>query len=209
MKAINRFFPIIMILILLLPGCSAGGTVRPDPPPRIETPGESTAEQAEPVVIAAAVATRRVDATAKLLPDAALVEEELLALINAARAKEKLEPLVVEESMLWAARLRSEELHTEFSHTRPDGTPYSTVFDEVGFAYSGKWHGENASSLIFPAGEYDEKQIAAIMYGDLAGSPGHSSNMLRSQYAQVGIGVTAVAEKGETKVCSSQLFAST
>jgi uncharacterized protein YkwD len=209
MKALNRFFPLLLILLLLLPGCSAGRTIRPDPFPRIETPRESIAEQAEPVIIAAAVAPQKTDKATKFLPDTALIEEELLALINAARAAEKGEPLEVEESMLWAARLRSEELHAEFSHTRPDGTPYSTVFDEVGFTYSGKWHGENASSLLFPTGEYDEKQIAQIMYEDLAKSPGHSSNMLRSQYAQVGIGVTATAEKGETKVCSSQLFAST
>jgi uncharacterized protein YkwD len=209
MQVSNRFFPILLILLLLLSGCATGRTIRPDSPPRIEIPGESTPAQAEPVVIAATIAARRTDKATKLLPDTTLIEEELLALINAARTDEKLEPLEVEESMLWAARLRSEELHEEFSHTRPDGTPYSTVFDEVGFTYSGKWHGENASSLLFPTGEYDEKQIAEIMYEDLSKSPGHSSNMLRSQYAHVGIGVTAVAEKGETKVCSSQLFAST
>jgi uncharacterized protein YkwD len=209
MKATNRLFPLLLILLLAFTGCSAPKTIRPDPPPPIETPGENLPEQAEPVVLAATVAAHRAESAAQDLPDTTLVEDELLALINEARAQADLELLAVEESLLWAARLRSEELHVEFSHTRPDGAPYSAVFDEVGFTYSGKWHGENASSLLFPTGDYDEKQIAAIMYEDLTKSPGLSSNMLRSQYAQVGIGVTAYTEVGETKLCSSQLFSST
>jgi len=144
-------------------------------------------------------------------PDTNLIEDELLRLINESRAESGASPLAMEDSMRRGARIRSSEIQEAFSHTRPNGTEYYTVFDESGFAYSGKWHGENACIVSVPAsqiGRYDEKRIAQMMYETLSKSAGHSRNMQRTQYAQAGIGVALRASGDQIIVTSAQLFAS-
>lgn len=205
-----------LLLVLSLTGCSDPGVRNTPEKPSypLESFPETSQEtidplvQPETVVIAVqpSLSGDMAENTTALNPT--LVEDELLALINASRSQASLDMLEAEETLLWAARLRATELQTEFGHTRPNGASYYTVFDEVGFSYSGKWHGENASRLSFASGLYDEKEIAALMYQDLLKSEGHSRNMNRTQYGLAGVG-TAIEEKnGEIIVTSSQLFAS-
>lgn len=141
-------------------------------------------------------------------PDSEKIEKELLRLINELRLDVGAEALGVQEDMLFAARIRSSEALVSFSHTRPDGTPYNTAFDEAKFTYAGKWHGENLSSLRFTAGMFDEKSAALEMFNGLKDSPGHYQNMVGANFVQTGIGVSLSYEDGVVNIASAQLFSS-
>jgi uncharacterized protein YkwD len=140
--------------------------------------------------------------------DTAQIELELLRLINGLRTELGTEPLGLQEAMLYAARVRSLEALEQFTHTRPDGTPYNTAFDEAGFSYAGKWHGENLASLSFAEGQLDEAEAALKLFEGLNASPGHRENMARGNFAQAGIGVAASMENETVTLASAQLFAS-
>lgn len=208
-----RYLIPLLSLLVLLSGCavpSQNAPAKPSHPlesfPEISQETIDPLTQPETVVVAAQPTLGETKKQAAL--DSTLVEDELLALINVSRSKAGLDMLAAEETLLWAARLRAGELLTEFGHTRPNGDSYYTVFDEVGFSYSGKWHGENASRLTFKDGAYMEKEIAALMYQELLKSEGHSQNMLRSQYGLIGIGAAIEEKDGDITVTSSQLFTS-
>jgi uncharacterized protein YkwD len=140
--------------------------------------------------------------------DMAKIELELLRLINGLRTELGVEPLGLQDQMLYAARIRSAEALEKFTHTRPDGNPYNTAFDDAGFSYAGKWHGENLASLSFTAGQLDENEAALKMFEGLNASPGHRENMARGNFAQAGIGVASSVENETVTLASAQLFAS-
>lgn len=71
-------------------------------------------------------------------------EWEVLYRTNKARMANNLPPLSSTEKLQRAADIRKEELKTDFSHTRPDGTPCFTVLDECDIVYSTA--GENIAS---------------------------------------------------------------
>lgn len=140
--------------------------------------------------------------------DPVLFEEELLRLINAEREANGREPLGLEESMRWAARMRAPEVLQSLSHSRPDGTPYYTAFEEAGFVYAGKWHGENVSNMQFSEGSYDALSAASYMFDQLRSSAGHNNNMLSENFVQIGIGVFVQMDaNGMVRIGSAQMFA--
>ncbi|MEG2679816.1 MAG: S-layer homology domain-containing protein, partial [Oscillospiraceae bacterium] len=65
--------------------------------------------------------------------DEAAIAAEILALVNAERAKVGLSPLSPVDEVTAAAQLRAVELETLYSHDRPDGTScFSVLNDSVG-----------------------------------------------------------------------------
>ena len=146
-----------------------------------------------------------------------IIAQELLLLMNNARTGVEVPPLENHEALMWAAQLRAAELAEKFSHTRPNGSAYSSVFDAVGFAMAGRWHGENIVTVrvtLPQTGGETEAVIAAALYAALRASSGQTGNLLRGQYALTGVGVTlrqAASEAEGTNavtVCAVQLFAS-
>lgn len=177
--------------------------------PEVETPAPASSAPELETSVAVQSAAELLNAVApeqKL--DLGLVERELLRLINELREEAGVEALGVQQEMRFAARIRSEEALSSFSHTRPDGTPYHTAFDEAGFSYTGKWHGENLAYLDFTGGMLDEKAVALEMFNSLKDSPGHRRNMTGEHYLQAGIGVTIKYGQGMVCIASAQLFAS-
>lgn len=140
--------------------------------------------------------------------DTEIIERELIRLINEERAAVGAEALGIEENMRFAARIRAGETMQSFSHTRPNGMPYHSAFDEAGFSYAGKWHGENLSSLHFAAGMYQEKDVALEMFDTLKNSPGHYRNMVSENFLQAGIGAVVSYNGTNIYVVSAQLFSS-
>lgn len=67
--------------------------------------------------------------------------EQVVALVNEERAKEGLTPLSIDPKVQAAAQIRAEECEQSFSHTRPDGTNFSTSLSQQGVTY--KRSGEN------------------------------------------------------------------
>jgi len=140
--------------------------------------------------------------------NAEAIENELLALINRERAANGIETLSMESSMQWAARMRAPEVMSSLSHTRTDGTPYYTAFDEAGFPYAGRWHGENVSYMQFPAGSYSSAEAALKMFEGLRESSGHYQNMLSGNFQLAGIGAHILRKDNAVFLYSAQLFAS-
>lgn len=103
---------------------------------------------------------------------------QVLALVNAERAKEGLAPLVLDDALCAAANVRAQEITQEFSHTRPDGTSCFTVFSQLGIRYMSA--GENiAAGYATPA---------AVMTGWM-NSEGHRANILKSGFGKLGVGL--------------------
>jgi uncharacterized protein YkwD len=96
---------------------------------------------------------------------------EVLALVNAERAKAGESALVVDSDLTAAAIVRVKELVTLFSHTRPDGT--------LCFTASSKIYGENIAMGYSNA----VNAMAGWM-----NSQGHRENILRSYFGTIGVG---------------------
>ena len=60
----------------------------------------------------------------------------MLSLVNGVREAYGLDPLITRED-LWSrvAMVRANEIDTYFNHTRPNGQPFYTIYDEAGFDY--------------------------------------------------------------------------
>ncbi|MCL2056984.1 MAG: CAP domain-containing protein [Oscillospiraceae bacterium] len=207
---------IIFALCLSLTACIPGGVDIPQPgslpaappsaPPQPETAPQETPEE-PPVPLEATLIVQADTKPAAAIWDTQLIAQKLLAHINEARGKEGLDELIVNDSLVWAARTRSRELLVSFSHMRPNGKAYHTIFDEAGFDYADKWHGENTCILHTKPGSSTEDEIAGMLFDDLSASVGNSKNMTRSQYELVGIGVSMDLRDGIAIIVSSQIFA--
>ena len=90
--------------------------------------------------------------------------------VNQERAKRGLSALRVDPKLTAAAQIRAREIVERFSHTRPDGTRWSTV--------SSRAYGEN----IAKGQKTADKVMAAWM-----SSSGHRANILRANYGSIGV----------------------
>lgn len=103
--------------------------------------------------------------------------DQVITLVNAERAKEGLQPLAKNDTLCEAAQVRSEELVTKFSHTRPDGSDCFTILNDFNVSY---WSaGENIA--------YGQSTPEIVM-DDWMNSTGHRANILASDYNQIGVG---------------------
>jgi len=120
-----------------------------------------------------------VAATADITPHSAAFAAEVLRLTNAERARYGLPALAGTNGPLnSAAQRRAVETATLFSHTRPNGTPWHTVFNEfaVGNRVSS---GENLGR--------GQTTPAQVVQGWM-NSPGHRANVLGA-FSHLGVGV--------------------
>lgn len=99
---------------------------------------------------------------------------QVLTLVNKEREKRGLTALTMDKELLGVAMQRAAETNVYFSHTRPDGSDYSTAFPE------GLWgYGENIA-----AGQTSPKSVMS----DWMDSSGHKANILSEDYNAIGIG---------------------
>lgn len=118
--------------------------------------------------------------------------KEVFKLVNEERKAQGLSELVLDETLCKAASVRAKESATSFSHTRPDGTPFSTVLKEYNVSY--RRSGENIA--------YGQKSPAEVMKAWM-NSSGHRANILGSSFTNIGIGCY-IAPNGT--IYWSQLF---
>lgn len=93
--------------------------------------------------------------------------QKVISLTNAERENAGLHVLETDSSLMELAQIRAEELATQYSHSRPDGT---TVVD-LGY-------GENAGA----------KSSASAQVNSWMSSDGHKTNILRDKYNHIGVG---------------------
>ena len=102
---------------------------------------------------------------------------QVVKLVNEERTKAGLAPLTVDSSITAAAQTRAKEIETSFSHTRPNGTSFSTALDAAGVNYRSS--GENIA--------YGQNSAAQVMQGWM-NSSGHRANILNGSFTRIGVG---------------------
>ncbi len=102
---------------------------------------------------------------------------QVLSLVNKERAKEGLAPLTAHASMGNAAMVRAREIQTSFSHTRPNGSGFSTALKEAGVTYNRA--GENIA--------WGQKTPAQVVNAWM-NSSGHRANIMNPNFTRIGIG---------------------
>ena len=116
--------------------------------------------------------------------DFAEMKQEIVNRINAERARIGLHELKVSPKVMQAAQIRADECTTLFSHTRPNGKSFNTVFKDVNLASSG---GEIIGEGFSTAQSVVNAWIA---------SPGHYKDMVDSRYNCIGVGIS-IGEDGK------------
>lgn len=101
---------------------------------------------------------------------------EVVALVNAERAKQNLPALGTFGTLTAAAEIRAPELVKLFEHTRPDGTACFTALDEAGVNYY--MAGENIAA---------GSSTAAGVMEMWMNSPGHKANILHKSFTHIGV----------------------
>ena len=102
---------------------------------------------------------------------------QVLNLVNEERAKAGLSPLTLNQNAAAAAQLRAQEIEKSFSHTRPDGSSFTTALTAYGVNYRGA--GENIA--------YGQKTPEKVMEGWM-NSAGHRANILNKNFTSIGVG---------------------
>ena len=165
------------------------------PVEKVEEAAPVKAQEAQPTP-AATVEAAAVAAPAPVATEApAAIEstgdywtDEILRLVNEARAAEGLSALTINSKAQEAAAIRVVELPNSPSpHLRPDGAQFYTVFAEVGL--KPKTGGENYA--IGTANAYSPEQIVTAWMN----SPGHRKNIMNASYKQIGIGHAVIGDK--------------
>lgn len=105
-------------------------------------------------------------------------ETEVVRLVNIERRKRGISPLSISSKLSAAAAIRANELTQKFSHTRLDGSSYSTAVENTGYMYS--YVGENIAA--------GQKSPQAVM-DTWMNSNGHRANILNPNYTEIGVGV--------------------
>ena len=102
---------------------------------------------------------------------------QVAELVNEERARNGLSPLTVHTGAEKAAAVRAREIQTSFSHTRPNGSSFSTALTEAGASFAVS--GENIA--------YGQKTPAQVMEAWM-NSAGHRANILNPSFRQIGVG---------------------
>lgn len=106
------------------------------------------------------------------------LKQDIVKLINAERSRIGLNELEVSVKVMQAADIRANECaEWKFSHTRPDGTSYVTVFEDV------KLHSGGNEILANGALNAESAVNAWIQ------SPGHYKSMTDNEVNYIGVGV--------------------
>lgn len=102
---------------------------------------------------------------------------QILNLVNAERSKAGLSELKLDADVTAAANVRAKEIRQSFSHTRPNGTSFSSALTEQGISY--RRSGENIA--------WGQKTPEQVMNGWM-NSNGHRANILNANFENIGIG---------------------
>ncbi len=156
------------VIIIQLPGCDIP---KPDAPdmdlPETNSPEDNSPEIEAPDNNAPEVET----------PESHPYLEQVVALVNAERAKEGLSPLAIDTKIQAAAQVRAVESEQSFSHTRPNGSSFATALTEQGVSY--RRAGENIAW-----GQRSPQEVVNAWMN----SSGHRANIMNPNFTKIGIG---------------------
>lgn len=126
------------------------------------------------------------------------VEKEILRLCNEERAKVGVQPLEWFEDAYCFTQIRVNEAAIKWSHTRPNGKPYYTVYNDAGVYMHGHY-GENLFETINePIEKFAKNAVESLM-----NSPGHRANILDASYTRIAI---AIVQNGGQLTMAQNFF---
>lgn len=120
---------------------------------------------------------------------------EVVRLINEARASEGIAPLTADDSLNSAAAVRADELNTLFDHTRPDGSSCFTILREMNIKY-------NTCAENIAIGQRSPQSVVDSWLS----SPEHYANIMNSKLKKIGVGVTPASSGNYSGYAWVQLF---
>lgn len=116
------------------------------------------------------------------LPSRDAMLAEFVSLINEERAKEGLSPVTTYSTLTAAAQLRSAEVAQSVSHTRPNGTDYTTALAETG----ADQNVSGSYELVMGGPTSPSYFINSCMMN----SPNYKEAILNPEFTHVGVGYT-------------------
>lgn len=117
--------------------------------------------------------------------------QRVLDLVNIERRKAGVKPLVLSDELMMAAAVRSQEIIKVFSHTRPDGTSFTSIVSR---------HGRRIGENIAGGYQTPEDVVDGWMH-----SEGHRKNILHPDFTELGVGY-AYEENSQYKHYWVQIF---
>ena len=110
--------------------------------------------------------------------DLKLLAADIVDLVNAERVNAGISPLIGMQLLNAAAVARAAECESLYSHTRPDGRRFDTVWDDLNISSRGR--GENLDAGVDSAREVVQRWVD---------SPTHKECMMEPTWEKVGAGV--------------------
>ena len=117
--------------------------------------------------------------------------QRVLDLVNIERRKAGVKPLALSDELMRAAAVRSQEIIKVFSHTRPDGTSFTSIVSR---------HGRRIGENIAGGYQTPEDVVDGWMH-----SEGHRKNILHPDFTELGVGY-AYEENSQYKHYWVQIF---
>ena len=122
------------------------------------------------------------------------MELEILELVNEYRAENGIEPLELNDTLCSLASIRAKEASIKWSHERPNGTRYYSVFMDYNVTWA-SYVGENLGCRFSSAKQIVDAWIA---------SDGHRANLLDDKFNNIGMAIF-IAEDNTMYI--AQIFA--
>lgn len=119
--------------------------------------------------------------------------QEIVRLVNEERAANGLQALTYRPVLEGLAQARARESSEYWSHTRPDGRMFNSIFSDYGLHYQGE--GEN----LFASNVLD----TGLAMEEWMNSPDHRANILRGNIDGIAVGIVRGGD-GDYYIC--QLF---
>ena len=123
-----------------------------------------------------------------------------LHLVNQERTQRHLRPLNVHPALTSSAKIRSKEIISSFSHTRPNGKPFHSVIDKSTYPYSFiceniqfTSHIGNRSYVeedLFTGKDSQIVEAYTRIFNNFKNSPEHYKNMTNPDFIDTGVGIS-------------------
>lgn len=143
------------------------------------------------------------------MSEANSLEQYMLELINAERAKTGAQPLAFNGTLNDAAEGHSRWMIDAdiFSHTGAGGSDAGTRMRAAGYGFTGTWGWAENIAWVSTRGAPGLADETALLHTNLMNSAGHRANLLNGNYREIGIGLEQGNFQGWDAAMVSQNFA--
>lgn len=142
--------------------------------------------------------------------DLAKLQSEMIALTNESRDDRDRGKLKKASRLQKSSKIRAAELDKRWSHTRPNGSKWSTTLKTAGIKMKNISYGENLAMICLGArSDYSNdvlESLAEDLHEGLMNSTSHRNTLLRGKYKYVGISAWSTVEDGLLYVYVTEHF---